>query len=930
MKRSLPHFAAAFLLAAASGLALEASAADVRTGISSRETYVGMPVTLQIQVANATDFDPPTVPEIAGLRIEPLGEPSRSTQITNFNGNTTTRSSVIYSFAVTPTQPGNFHIPAISVRADGQTLSTRPFDFVASKSETGDLLFVEIAGKEKQIYVGQSLDLQLKIWVRPYHDKEHNITLSEADMWQLLSEKTHWGPFAERIEQLAANNERPVATEVLRKDRDGENHSYYLFEIDAKIYPKKPGRIDANDVQVVVLYPTAIGQARDPFARFFDDMQIPGGRGGIFGDDSLFAPFGSQLTVESVRPIVADAKVEPIEVLDIPIAARPSDYRGAVGKYRIVAQAKPIDVKAGDPITLLLGVAGTGPMDLVQAPPLAELPALAKDFKVPDEPLAGYVEGARKVFSTTIRPRKAGITEIPPIPFTYFDPEVGKFVTTASDPIEIKVAPADTLALADVVGRNQATSNRPGNASAAAAEAGGPRLAIITGNEVLTNESAPAPISRTLMAFLALPPIAVLTLLLVRGRHGFSAPTFRFGSSVRQCQTRIEQAAEPADVDRALRTMLAKRFGLSARADAAALVGGLRSEGHRSVAVRCERIFEQCERPLASGLSLADLKREAIQVVGDLQSQRRPARAKPAPSITATRRQSSASRIAVAFVLAGALLTSGNISHAANDVASPSANSHSELNAAQQQTLLVEANDRYNLALSTAANDSAEAKQAFADAAEKYELLVESGVHNNRLYFNLANAYLESGAAGQAVANYRRALRLDPTNREARTNLAYAESRLAKGRSGEANGHDLSLADYVHLANGGLNRFVSPHAVLMIAILSWIGFWVAIGLRLCDLRFAWKTLAISSLLVAAATAASYAASCREVARNEAVVVAASAELRTGDGPNFPGVGGTKLSEGQSIGWVKRRGQWVQVRTEQGLSGWLPIDAVEIL
>ena len=130
----------------------------------------------------------------------------------------------------------------------------------------------------------------------------------------------------------------------------------------------------------------------------------------------MFAPFGPQLTVESVRPIVADAKVEPIDVLEIPTAGRPADYRGAVVKYHIVTEASPIDVKAGDPIKLLVGIAGTGPMELVQAPPLAELPALTTDFKVPNEPLAGYVQGDRKVFSTTIRPRKEGITEIPADP----------------------------------------------------------------------------------------------------------------------------------------------------------------------------------------------------------------------------------------------------------------------------------------------------------------------------------------------------------------------------------------------------------------------------------------------------------------------------------------------------------------------------------
>ena len=134
------------------------------------------------------------------------------------------------------------------------------------------------------------------------------------------------------------------------------------------------------------------------------------------------------------------------------------------------------------------------------------------------------------------------------------------------------------------------------------------------------------------------------------------SPLWRSASAraVRQCQTRIEQAAQPADVDRALRTLLAKRFGLSAAADSAALVGALRSDGYRNVAVRCERIFEQCEQPLASGLSLADLKREAIQVIGDLAIATPSSARKPAPSITASRLQSSTSTIVAAVVLAGA------------------------------------------------------------------------------------------------------------------------------------------------------------------------------------------------------------------------------------------------------------------------------------
>jgi len=103
-----------------------------------------------------------------------------------------------------------------------------------------------------------------------------------------------------------------------------------------------------------------------------------------------------------------------------------------------VTQASPLNVRAGDSITLNLGIVGTGPMELVQAPPLSELPEL-KQFKVSNQPLAGYVKDDSKVFSTTIRPRKAGITEIPAIPFSFFNPETEQFETVHSAPIAITV-----------------------------------------------------------------------------------------------------------------------------------------------------------------------------------------------------------------------------------------------------------------------------------------------------------------------------------------------------------------------------------------------------------------------------------------------------------------------------------------------------------
>ncbi len=86
-----PIWTGLLLTALSGGLAFEASAAEVRAGISARETYVGLPVTLQIQISNASKFDPPTIPEVDGLTVQSLGAPARSTQTTIINGNVTSR-----------------------------------------------------------------------------------------------------------------------------------------------------------------------------------------------------------------------------------------------------------------------------------------------------------------------------------------------------------------------------------------------------------------------------------------------------------------------------------------------------------------------------------------------------------------------------------------------------------------------------------------------------------------------------------------------------------------------------------------------------------------------------------------------------------------------------------------------------------------------
>ena len=66
-----------------------ADAADVQCSVSTRETYVNLPFTLQIQINNAKSQGTPVIPPVDGLEIVANGPPSRSYRTTIINGRTT-------------------------------------------------------------------------------------------------------------------------------------------------------------------------------------------------------------------------------------------------------------------------------------------------------------------------------------------------------------------------------------------------------------------------------------------------------------------------------------------------------------------------------------------------------------------------------------------------------------------------------------------------------------------------------------------------------------------------------------------------------------------------------------------------------------------------------------------------------------------------
>jgi tetratricopeptide (TPR) repeat protein len=452
---------------------------------------------------------------------------------------------------------------------------------------------------------------------------------------------------------------------------------------------------------------------------------------------------------------------------------------------------------------------------------------------------------------------------------------------------------------------------------------------------VLANQ-APWKVSLPLLAgLLVAPPIVVIAIGMVRARAIFENVAGQFGSAAGRLERAIARAKDAGEIAGVVRGFVARQCRLGSGAvDAENVVGAVRVSGRRNLAVRCERLLNVCENeggavPVDDDNNLDQLKSEAIQWLQDWQTEslrQRPrpnvAKFKGAEAAAGASLQSSSAKIVAAIVVIGSLFVNGQCASAEAvstfDDARPTNAARVELSGQQQQTLLAEANKCYNTAREKVQTDSAEAKQGFADAADKYQLLVDGGVTNSRLYFNLANSYLESGQTGKAVANYLRCLRIDPTMREAQLNLAYAKKMLhTPASSADAKGSESSVVAYAQIGNVWLNSRVSPLAMFVATVVAWVAVWTFIGVRLLGYRFPWKSATCAAMLMFILAGTSSALSWQTVERQVAVVVQASAA-------------NAGVSLGQVVEPIQKRGDSTRVRTETGDTIWLPSDSVEII
>lgn len=128
-----------------------------------------------------------------------------------------------------------------------------------------------------------------------------------------------------------------------------------------------------------------------------------------------------------------------LTVVPFPKENKPAIFDGAVGPFIFEASLlTPAKVAVDDKMQLSLTFSGDGDLQTVTMPDLAQA-GFKRQFHLSDLPPKESVQNNIKQYIIELAPLSTSIQEIPPIPFSYFDPLANHYEIIYSQPIPITV-----------------------------------------------------------------------------------------------------------------------------------------------------------------------------------------------------------------------------------------------------------------------------------------------------------------------------------------------------------------------------------------------------------------------------------------------------------------------------------------------------------
>jgi hypothetical protein len=209
----------------------------------------------------------------------------------------------------------------------------------------------------------------------------------------------------------------------------------------------------------------------------------------------------------------------------------------------------------------------------------------------------------------------------------------------------------------------------------------------------------------------------------------------------------------------------------------------------------------------------------------------------------------------------------------------------------------------------------------YEQAAACYDSLVDDGVHNGPLHFNLGNASLHLQRHGDAIYHYRQAQVFMPRNSELRSNLGKA--RQAAGVTDRAVPRSpVSQAVFFYDS-------LSPGELLWITAALHVLLWLTLCVRLFRSGeiLTWSAIAVAATFAVFATTTTLRV-IELATRPTAVVVSGTAVARSAQDRTAPQM--FTLPEGSEVRVVARQGSWAAVEAMGGSRGWVDMASLGVI
>ena len=392
---------------------LTASVASTKVGLSDQ-----FEVTFSFNGPDVNNVSNFKSPDFASFMI--LSGPNQSTSMQIMNG--AVSGSLTYSYYIQPRSIGSFTIGSASVTYKGTTYKSQPVKIEvvkgaapppsankqqavnpdAQNAEIAKNLFIRVFADKQKVYQGEQVTVTYKLYTR----------LNIAAQMQVSKLPQYQGFWAEELE--TSNNISFTIENV-----EGKQFRVGILK-KAALFPSQSGELTVSPMELKV--PVQIQKKRKAGNSVFDD----------FFNDPFF---GNAETVQY------NAKSNTVKVNVMPLPEnKPESFKGAVGQFTLTSALNKNSTKTNEPLSLTLNITGTGNVTLLTVPELNLPPGMEKyDPKSTDQVTRQAKISGKKSIEYLIVPRNAGKKEIPPVKFSYFDPNKKSYVTLSTPTYNINV-----------------------------------------------------------------------------------------------------------------------------------------------------------------------------------------------------------------------------------------------------------------------------------------------------------------------------------------------------------------------------------------------------------------------------------------------------------------------------------------------------------